>query len=236
MADGRKLRGRLTDAQIRQMADEGKTNSEIAAVGGTSVSAVSQRLKRLGIQANGAGNLRNADRPAKPDDAETRLLPWLPGYSIAADGVVYSEMGRRPRAIKPKLLEGKPRVQLSTPNGLRYCYVAVLVAEAWIGPRPEGHVVHYRDGNPANVAASNLSWGMPGTPKIVSDEDFVRAWQASESGREVVERTGLSLPSVRSRSSQLRRLGVPLKRLKLGRRRDEIDIEALKRLAEELGG
>ena len=46
----------------------------------------------------------------------------------------------------------------------------VLVAEAFIGPRPEGMVVRHLDGKSSNDVATNLAWG---TPKENS-EDMVR--------------------------------------------------------------
>lgn len=70
------------------------------------------------------------------------------------------------------------------------------------------------------------------TPKYVSQEAFVRAWQTAASTKEVAEKTGLSLGSCAVRASKLRKRGVPLKQLQ--QLRPRVDYEALKKLAEEL--
>jgi hypothetical protein len=44
--------------------------------------------------------------------------------------------------------QGRPRTRL----------VAELILEASVGPRPPGHVVHFKDGNRLNSELSNLEW------------------------------------------------------------------------------
>lgn len=39
-----------------------------------------------------------------------------------------------------------------------YMYVHVLVAEAFLGPKPEGHEINHIDGNKANASAANLEY------------------------------------------------------------------------------
>jgi hypothetical protein len=41
-------------------------------------------------------------------------------------------------------------------------YVHLLVAEAFIGPKPEGQQTRHRDGNPDNNQATNLHYGTRG--------------------------------------------------------------------------
>lgn len=55
---------------------------------------------------------------------------------------------------------GYPQVRVRLVSGYRSVTIHVLVAEAFIGPRPEGdiHICHY-DGNPENNHASNLRYG-----------------------------------------------------------------------------
>jgi hypothetical protein len=50
-----------------------------------------------------------------------------------------------------------------------------------------------------------------GIPKVrVSPEDFVVVWNTSKTVREVVERTGMSFPAVRTRARNYRKKGVKL--------------------------
>lgn len=71
--------------------------------------------------------------------------------------------------------------------------------------------------------------------KEVSPRDFTVAWQTSESVEEVSKRTGLPKDVCSARASQLRKLGVNLKKFPAGGR-PAIDVEALNRLIEEMGG
>jgi hypothetical protein len=48
--------------------------------------------------------------------------------------------------------QGRPQTRL----------IAELVLEAFIGPRPPGHVVRFKDGNRLNCELANLEWA-PGT-------------------------------------------------------------------------
>ncbi len=68
----------------------------------------------------------------------------------------------------------------------------------------------------------------------VSADEFVKIWQTSSTGKEVANRVGSSLNAVVVRAYQLRRLGVPLKRMKSAGER--LDIPTLKALAESLNG
>jgi hypothetical protein len=52
---------------------------------------------------------------------------------------------------------GYAQVQL----GDRRIYVHHLVAEAFIGPRPDGHVINHKDANKRNNAAANLEYVTP---------------------------------------------------------------------------
>lgn len=70
--------------------------------------------------------------------------------------------------------------------------------------------------------------------RSVSPEEFVRAWQTSDSLAQVAERTGLKLETARARGRRFRKRGIPLKRFG-GQGRPATDWEALKKLAEELG-
>jgi hypothetical protein len=65
--------------------------------------------------------------------------------------------------------------------------------------------------------------------KPVSNDDFVRAWQAASSQGEVAIRTGMSLGQVSNRAFCLRRLGVRLKRLSRSGR-PPVDVAALNKI------
>jgi hypothetical protein len=43
---------------------------------------------------------------------------------------------------------GQPRTRL----------VAEIMLETWVGPRPAGHIVRFKDGNRLNCAPANLDW------------------------------------------------------------------------------
>lgn len=55
---------------------------------------------------------------------------------------------------------GYLRVTLYAPEGTRRNHwVHILVALAFIGPRPPGHEVRHLDGNPTNAVSTNLAYG-----------------------------------------------------------------------------
>ncbi len=67
----------------------------------------------------------------------------------------------------------------------------------------------------------------------VSAEDFVRAWQQSESVQQVMQITGMSESAVYVRSTKYRKLGIALKKYKAGSG-SKLDVQALRKLADEL--
>lgn len=83
--------------------------------------------------------------------AEEEFRPWPrdPRYLVGDQGTV---IGVRGRAL-PGHVDAK---------GYRKVHqrfrVHVMVAETWHGPRPEGHAVAHRDGDPGNNRAANLRW------------------------------------------------------------------------------
>ena len=64
--------------------------------------------------------------------------------------------------------------------------------------------------------------------KFVDDEDFVKAWLASSSVKEVADSLGLSVNSASVRAVALRKAGVSLP--KYVRRKRDIDVDALNKL------
>lgn len=100
---------------------------------------------------------------------EWRPIAGHPGYEVSDKGRVRSlprvvmggpekktKIHRRGRVLKNHILRrGHIRVHLGADKSR---YVAHLVLEAFIGPRPPRLEAGYRDGNPLNVAAGNLVW------------------------------------------------------------------------------
>lgn len=94
-----------------------------------------------------------------PDDAR-----WIPGhegfYGVTSDGRVWSEPRERTRG----------GWLVATPGARGYLYVNlgrrhrarplhVLIAAAWIGPRPLGQEVRHLDGNKHHNVDTNLAYG-----------------------------------------------------------------------------
>lgn len=88
---------------------------------------------------------------------------WLPvkdfpDYEISNKGRVKSNKRATPRILKQQLSpQGRLKVELSSPKTTKY--VHVLVAETFIGERPDGLLCLHKDGDPTNNAVDNLYWG-----------------------------------------------------------------------------
>jgi hypothetical protein len=65
-------------------------------------------------------------------------------------------------------------------------------------------------------------------------QQFIEAWEKSASVSEVVERTKLRKPTVQAKATQLRKLGIPLKKFKGQRNRINVE-DALEVLAKIRG-
>lgn len=66
--------------------------------------------------------------------------------------------------------------------------------------------------------------------KSTSAEDFIRIWNACTSIREVADRTGLAISSVKSKASMLRKRGVPVRAMHETKR---LDVAKLSKLARD---
>ena len=213
------------EVQYRDLYDAGLTCTAIAEKVGVSTSAVAQWCRREGIPPHGVGNAPHADRPP-PDPADDRRpIPSCPGYTASRAGRVYSERTDPAREMTAHVHAGQWRVTLSVGGRVRYRLAADLVLEAWVGTRPDGHLVHAKDGDRLNAALSNLEW-RSGIARIDLAE-LVRVWQSAVTVAEVCERLAVSYPTVVLHIARLRAEGVPIKEM-----RPPADIAELKRIAE----
>jgi len=79
-------------------------------------------------------------------------IPGAPGYEASRDGRV-----RGPRRVLKPFDNGNGYLHVRI--GSRNRTVHGIVAETFIGPRPDGHVIRHLDGDRLNNAASNLAYG-----------------------------------------------------------------------------
>lgn len=89
---------------------------------------------------------------------EWRTIPSFPRYQISDQGDVLG-----PRGVLTRLIDacGYYRLGLYRDGKRVNCRIHTLVAEAFIGPRPDGLVVRHLDGNHLNNHPSNLRYGTP---------------------------------------------------------------------------
>lgn len=108
--------------------------------------------------------------PEFDSSLEFRDIQGFPGYKIGNDGTVWTckkRGGRKQWFMSDEwtIMElrltsrGYLRVGLRQNGKCHWITVASLVLEAFVGPRPEGHVVrHFPDGTRTNNRLSNLQW------------------------------------------------------------------------------
>lgn len=103
---------------------------------------------------------------------EWRPVPGCDGYETSTLGRIRSldrvllmanggQRKHRGRVLRPGVHSAAhpyPQVNLGKLGGHA---VHRLVASAFLGPRPPGHYVCHRDGDPTNCAPSNLYYGTP---------------------------------------------------------------------------
>lgn len=99
-----------------------------------------------------------------------KVVGYEGAYEVSSLGRVrsiarlISRIGLGSQMIKPRIMRqsidkvGRPRVGLCVNGILRTRRVHQLVAEAFIGPRPDGLVICHDDGNPAHNTPENLRY------------------------------------------------------------------------------
>jgi hypothetical protein len=87
--------------------------------------------------------------------AAIRAIPSALGYFADASGTIYSDAFGEMRPLTPcQDASGYMRAKVARKS----CRVHGLVAETFIGPRPNGAQVNHKDGNKRNNAVCNLEY------------------------------------------------------------------------------
>lgn len=104
--------------------------------------------------------------------SEWRSIPgWEECYEISDAGQIRS-VRSGPGTHVGRILrqwinnKGYPKVMLCRNGGGQQQYVHRLVAFAFLGPCPDGQIVHHRDHNPLNSHVSNLEYASPSANAI----------------------------------------------------------------------
>jgi len=135
-------------------------------------------------------------------------------YQVSSHGRIRSKQ-RGFRKLVP-VGKGYMSFMVSTPTGARLHYVHHVVAEAFLGPRPDGAQVAHGDGDKQNNRVSNLRYATPkenaadrrrhgtlnsggknGQAKLLPDQvDSVRALLATTSDNDIARQFGVSRSTI----------------------------------------
>lgn len=93
-----------------------------------------------------------------------RKVPSAPAYSVSMSGVVYSTFGKPMSKSIDK--RGYVRLGFHIGGKTHNRYVHQIVAETFIGPRPDGMHINHIDGNKQNNHVSNLEYVTPSQNRL----------------------------------------------------------------------
>lgn len=95
-------------------------------------------------------------------DEEWRAIADWPAYEISNLGRIRRKTPYRStyagRILRPYLSKGYYAIRVSTNGKYKARVIHALVAEAFIGPRPEGAIINHKDTNKTNNCADNLEY------------------------------------------------------------------------------
>lgn len=93
---------------------------------------------------------------------EFREIPSLGGRcSVSRDGKVVRNLYGKPKPLHVWSREGSPsylRFYVEVRGRRKWVFVHTAVAEAWLGPKPEGMEVHHKNGYSMDNGADNLEY------------------------------------------------------------------------------
>jgi hypothetical protein len=90
---------------------------------------------------------------------DIRPVPFAPGYFVSAEGVVYSEMRGKRRALRTSKAHGYQHVTVRIDGEPRSMTVHRIVCRTFHGEPRDGQQVRHLDGTRDNNRATNLAWG-----------------------------------------------------------------------------
>lgn len=129
------------------------------------------------------------------DSTIFRPIADFPGYAVSETGEVISFKRSKPTLLKPYVYPGLGYLMVGlTKSGVcKKTYIHTLVAQAFLGDRPEGYFVDHKDGNKLNNRYSNLHYVTPhgnaNNPNTLPHNSFYRKRRRVVAIKDGVERT-----------------------------------------------
>lgn len=140
--------------------------------------------------------LDDQDKTDLPITESGTRIRWIPGYegmyAVTDSGRVWSCRRRHKWLTIQDTIDGYKRCTLSVGGVARNVSVHSLVLNAFVGPRPFGHVCRHLNGVRDDNRVANLAWGTPEQNYADrhahgTDNTGERHWQARLTEADVVE-------------------------------------------------